>query len=192
MKDETFLKPTHRLAACYSTSRLLLRRSHESLAHAVTEYYSRNKQFLHATETTHEEAYYALPARRKALQEDEEKLLQDSAVRFWISRKGETRIIGTISLSCIVRGAFQSCFLGYKLDEAYLRRGYMTEAVEKCLEIAFCELGLHRVEANIMPRNTASRGVVQKLGFEPEGLARRYLEINGVWEDHLRFAKRNE
>ena len=71
-----------------------------------------------------------------------------------------------------MRGAFQSCFLGYKLDGALCGRGYMTQAVEACTRFAFGPAALHRVEANVMPRNTASLRVLEKCGYRPEGLAR--------------------
>ena len=73
-----------------------------------------------------------------------------------------------------------------------LNRGYITEALRCAIEYAFAQLKLHRIEANIIPRNARSRRVVEKLGFEPEGLARKYLKINGVWEDHLHFVIFND
>ena len=70
------------------------------------------------------------------------------------------------------------------MDKAETNRGYMTEALRCVIDFAFNRLRLHRIEANIMPRNHASRRVVEKLGFHYEGLARQYLQINGRWEDH--------
>ena len=89
-------------------------------------------------------------------------------------------------------GAFLSCYLGYKLDKDEINKGYMTEAVKKGVEVVFNELGLHRIEANIMPRNKASLRVVEKLGFYNEGLAYKYLKINGKWEDHIHMVLLNE
>lgn len=68
----------------------------------------------------------------------------------------------------------------------------MTQAVEAVTQMAFTQLNLHRIEANVMPRNTASLGVLQKCGFEHEGVAKKYLKINGVWEDHIHMVKLNE
>ena len=82
--------------------------------------------------------------------------------------------------------------MGYKLDAALCGQGYMTEAVQKLSEIAFKELGLHRIEANIMPRNAASLRVAEKAGFYREGLALKYLNINGVWEDHIHMVRRSD
>ena len=92
----------------------------------------------------------------------------------------------------IIRVAFLSCHLGYKLDKDEINQGYMTEALERAKDIIFDEFGLHRIEANIIPRNTRSMRVVQKLGFHEEGLAYRYLRINGKWEDHVHMALLND
>lgn len=96
-----------------------------------------------------------------------------------------------MGLNNIVRGCFHSCFLGYKLDQDFLNRGYMTEAVRAAVDYAFGPLALHRVEANIMPHNQASLRVAEKCGFQPRGWPRRYLCINGVWEDHLHMVRLN-
>lgn len=95
---------------------------------------------------------------------------------------------GEINLSIVQRGPFQSSYLGYWIDERHAGQGYMPEAVVCVLRAAFENLGLHRVQISIIPRNTASRRVVEKLEIRNEGLAERYLEINGVWEDHYRYA----
>lgn len=95
---------------------------------------------------------------------------------------------GEVNLNSIQRGPLQNACLGYWIDERRAGHGYIPEAVVVALRFAFARLHLHRVEAAIVPRNSASLRVVEKLGFRAEGMARRYLEINGVWEDHLRFA----
>ncbi len=96
--------------------------------------------------------------------------------------------VGEINLSIIQRGPFQSSYVGYWIDEAQAGHGYMPEALVLLCRTAFEELRLHRIQISIIPRNTASRRVVEKLGIRDEGLAQRYLEINGVWEDHIRYA----
>ncbi len=95
--------------------------------------------------------------------------------------------MGAVGISNIVRGAFQSCTIGYWIGLEYSRQGYMTDALALTLHTCFCTLGLHRVEANIMPSNRASTALVARLGFRKEGLARRYLRINGRWRDHVRW-----
>jgi ribosomal-protein-alanine N-acetyltransferase len=98
------------------------------------------------------------------------------------------RLVGELTLSSIQRGPFQNGSIGYWVDEAEAGRGYVPESVVTCLRFAFEELVLHRVEISIIPRNSPSRRVVEKLGIRFEGVAERLLSIDGVWEDHARFA----
>jgi len=98
------------------------------------------------------------------------------------------RFVGEITLSSIQRGPLQSAFIGYWIDQDFAGQGLMPEAVVTLLQFAFESLRLHRVEINIIPRNAASRRVVEKLHIRFEGIAERYLEIDGAWEDHARYA----
>ena len=95
---------------------------------------------------------------------------------------------GEINLSSVQRGAFQSGYVGYWVDQAQAGNGYCPEAVVVVCRYAFEELALHRLQLSIVPRNRASRRVVEKLGLRDEGVAVRYLQINGRWEDHVRYA----
>jgi [ribosomal protein S5]-alanine N-acetyltransferase len=95
---------------------------------------------------------------------------------------------GEINLSSVQRGPFQSAYVGYWIDQRHAGHGYTPEAVVLMTRFAFDDLHLHRIQISIIPRNSASRRVVEKLGIRSEGVAERYLEINGVWEDHMRFA----
>ncbi|HSH23681.1 MAG TPA: GNAT family protein [Acidimicrobiales bacterium] len=102
------------------------------------------------------------------------------------------RLCGEINLNGIQRGPFQNAYVGYWIDEAAAGNGYVPEALVVVFRFAFDDLGLHRLQIAIVPRNRPSRRVVEKLGLRCEGTAERYLEINGVWEDHLRFAITSE
>jgi len=95
---------------------------------------------------------------------------------------------GELNLSSIQRGPFQNAYVGYWIDENWAGQGLMPEAVVVLARFAFEDLHLHRLQVSIIPRNTASRRVVDKLGLREEGLAEKYLEINGIWEDHVRYA----
>lgn len=95
---------------------------------------------------------------------------------------------GEINLTAVQRGPFQSAYVGYWIDEKHAGNGYMPEALVALARFAFDDLQLHRIQIAIIPRNLASRRVVEKLGIREEGVALRYLEINGVWEDHIRYA----
>jgi ribosomal-protein-alanine N-acetyltransferase len=98
------------------------------------------------------------------------------------------RFRGEVNLNTIHRGARQNAYVGYWIDRDVAGTGLMPEAVVVVLRFAFEELGLHRVQVAIVPRNTSSRRVVEKLGLRDEGVALGYLQINGVWEDHVRYA----
>lgn len=97
-------------------------------------------------------------------------------------------VVGRVALSNVVRGSWQNATLGYWVDGRWQGRGYCTAAVAGALVAAFGVLGLHRVQAAIMPHNAPSLRVVEKLAFVYEGLAPRYLKIHGAWEDHRIFS----
>ncbi len=98
------------------------------------------------------------------------------------------RFVGEVSLGAVQRGPFQTASVGYWIDEGAAGRGYVPEAVAVMFRYAFEDLGLHRLEIAIVPRNAPSRRVVEKLGLREEGIARGFLQIAGVYEDHVRFA----
>jgi ribosomal-protein-alanine N-acetyltransferase len=99
----------------------------------------------------------------------------------------EQTLAGEINLNNVVRGALQTGTVGYWIDQAKAGQAYVAEGVVVVLRYAFEELGLHRVEICIVPRNHNSRRVMEKLAIRDEGTAERFLEINGVWEDHVRY-----
>jgi ribosomal-protein-alanine N-acetyltransferase len=104
----------------------------------------------------------------------------------------EHRLIGEMNVSALQRGPFQNAYVGYWIDERVAGQGYTPEALAVAMRFSFEELRLHRLQIAIIPRNGPSRRVVEKLNIRLEGLAERYLEINGVWEDHLRYAITSE
>ncbi|RKN84212.1 GNAT family N-acetyltransferase [Paenibacillus ginsengarvi] len=181
------------MKSALQTERLVLRVLEEADADLALDYVTRNRAFLAPWEPAREPEYFTIESQTRVLRNEAELIKTGSMIKLWIFKTEQPeRAIGTVTLSNIVRGAFLSCHLGYKLDQSELRIGYMTEAVREVVRYAFEELGLHRIEANIMPRNEASMNVVCKLGFYEEGLAYRYLKINGVWEDHIHMVLRNE
>jgi [ribosomal protein S5]-alanine N-acetyltransferase len=102
------------------------------------------------------------------------------------------RFGGEMNINAIQRGPFQNCYVGYWIDEELAGNSYTPEALVLVMRFAFEELSLHRVQIAIIPRNRASRRVVEKLDLREEGIAHRYLEINGAWEDHVRYAMTKE
>ena len=109
-----------------------------------------------------------------------------------VCRLEDGAIAGFININEIVRGLFQSGYLGYAAMAAYAGQGYMREGLELVLARAFTELRLHRLEANIPPGNQASIALVRSAGFVREGFSERYLKIGGRWRDHDRWAIRVE
>lgn len=100
----------------------------------------------------------------------------------------DQQLVGEVNLNNVTRGALQSATVGYWIDRDHAGNGYIAEAVVVTMRFAFEQLQLHRVEVCIVPRNTNSRRVMEKLELRCEGLAERFLEIAGTWEDHLRYA----
>lgn len=106
---------------------------------------------------------------------------------FLVCDKTSGWILGVINLNCIVRGFFQSAYLGYYVGVAYAGQGYMAEGLGLVARYAFGEMKLHRLEANIQPANLASIALVRKCGFRKEGFSPRYLQVFGQWKDHERW-----
>ena len=100
----------------------------------------------------------------------------------------DNHLAGELNLSGVQRGPFQNAYVGYWIDERVAGNDYTPEALATVLRFAFEDLGLHRIQVAIIPRNMASRRVAEKLDLRDEGVALRYLEINGTWEDHVRYA----
>jgi ribosomal-protein-alanine N-acetyltransferase len=108
--------------------------------------------------------------------------------RFEIHRVADAEIVGSVEISRIARGNFQSAYLGYSILPEHREQGYMTEALQLALRHAFRTLRLHRVEANVEPGNEPSLALVRRAGFTREGFSRRYLKHGGRWRDHERWA----
>jgi ribosomal-protein-alanine N-acetyltransferase len=128
---------------------------------------------------------HAYRARMKRYGKD---ILDDVAYPFFLFLNDGSRLAGGLTLSNVRRGVAQTATMGYWMGEPYVRRGYMTDALKLAIAFAFGHLGLHRLEAACLPRNVASIALLRTCGFAEEGYARRYLRINGEWQDHLLFA----
>lgn len=100
----------------------------------------------------------------------------------------DNQLAGEMNVSAIQRGPFQNAYVGYWIDERLAGQEYTPEALVVAMRFAFEDLRLHRLQISIIPRNKPSRRVVEKLGIRLEGMAEKYLEINGNWEDHMRYA----
>lgn len=128
------------------------------------------------------------PAFRRRLRRYARELRDDTSYPFFLFDSGTDKLIGSSIISNVRRGVAQSCSLGYWVGEIYSGKGYMTEAARAILPFVFDRAGLHRIEAACLQTNEPSRRLLKRVGFTEEGVARKYLRINGDWQDHLLFA----
>jgi ribosomal-protein-alanine N-acetyltransferase len=123
-------------------------------------------------------------AFRRRLRQYQRELRDDQGYALFIFTRADSTLIGGLTISNLRRGVAQAASLGYWIGLPYVRRGFMTDAVQTATRFAFNTLDLHRLEAACLPHNAPSTRVLEKAGFQREGRARRYLKINGVWQDH--------
>jgi ribosomal-protein-alanine N-acetyltransferase len=128
-------------------------------------------------------------AFRRRIKRYSEDLRSDLAYAFLIFRSDDNAMVGGLTLANIRRGVAQAGSIGYWIGAPFARKGYMTAAMRALVPFCFGTLRLHRLEAACIPGNKASIRLLEKTGFTQEGFARRYLCINGVWQDHLLFAR---
>lgn len=159
-------------------------------AEAVLEYYLRNREHLEPWEPTRPTAFYSVPFWEAHLRHNFEDFRQGRSFRAVVTLQDDpSRVVGAVNLSNIARGVFLSCHLGYSFDAQAGGKGLATEAVGRLVGHAFEGLGLHRVQAAYIPENHRSERLLERLGFEREGLARDYLFIGGRWRDHILTAR---
>jgi ribosomal-protein-alanine N-acetyltransferase len=167
-------------------SRVRLRPLAVADALPLLELRRRNAGYLGPREPRRGPDYLTLGAQESELREVAANRVADRGYAFGIIHGDD--LIGRIALNNIVRGVFQNAYLGYFVGHDHNGRGFATEAVEVVVAHGFEALGLHRVQAAVMLDNAASMRVLAKAGFRREGIARRYLQIDGTWVDHVLFA----
>lgn len=128
-------------------------------------------------------------AFRRRLKRYAEDLRSDLAYSFLIYRSDDNAMVGGLTLANIRRGVAQAGSIGYWIGAPYANKGYMTAAMRALVPFCFGSLRLHRLEAACIPANIASIRLLEKTGFQREGFARAYLCINGIWQDHLLYAR---
>jgi len=154
-------------------------------AAALSRFYIDNAEHLQPWEPLRAADYHSVAAWTARLREGEQDQVEGRGAYFAGLHADTGEIIGVCSLSNIVRGAFQACHMGYAVGLAHQGQGRMKAICRRAIQYAFGELALHRIMANYMPRNERSAQLLRSLGFAREGLAKRYLLINGRWEDHI-------
>lgn len=168
--------------------RIYLRAPHPSDYAAWAELRAQSRDFLTPWEPAWSSSELTRTSFRRRLRHYAKEMREDLGYAFFLFRTGDDRLIGGLTLSNVRRGVTQACTLGYWVGAPYARQGYMTAAVRRTIPFVFDVLHLHRLEAACLPHNEASRRLLEKTGFQREGLARRYLRINGMWQDHLLYA----
>ncbi|MEY2430678.1 MAG: [ribosomal protein S5]-alanine N-acetyltransferase [Acidimicrobiaceae bacterium] len=148
----------------------------------------RNRTFIEPFEPRRPETHFTLPTQVRMLEDEGRAWRAGLQYVFGIFDNDDDALIGRLSLSNVVRGGWHNATVGYFVDEANNGRGVATEALKLAVDFGFQTASLHRIQAGVMPHNVASIRVVEKAGFRYEGLALRYLCINGVWEDHNIYA----
>ncbi len=173
----------------YETERLLMKILPDTAAGQTLQFYQDNREVFEQYEADRSQNFYTLSYQKALLHCEYNLAIKQSAARFWVYEKTcPERIIGTVSLQDIRRGFYQSCGLGYKFDQRVWRRGYAKESIAQCIWIAFREMNLHRIEAQTLPENEASRKLLEGLGFAWEGTKRQGVKLHGTWRDHEVYA----
>jgi ribosomal-protein-alanine N-acetyltransferase len=175
------------------TARLRLVAPDESLAAALVEFHERNRAHLAPWDPPSDPAFFTAPDQARRLHEGAAAFAAGTGYRWLLQPIGDThRVIGSVNFSNIVRGAFQSCNLGYALDQAFEGQALMTEALRCAIgEVFSSRINLHRIQAAYRPENWRSAEVLKRLGFHDEGLCNDYLFIDGMWRVHRLVALLN-
>lgn len=142
-----------------------------------------NREFLAPWDPLRDEQYFTADAQGAVIGAALDLREAGTGVLHVILDESGT-VVGRIMLSGIVRGALESCAMGYWVSAAHNGRGLATAAVREMLRVAFNELGLHRVQAETLLHNAASRRVLERNRFSCFGVAPKYLQIAGRWQDH--------
>jgi ribosomal-protein-alanine N-acetyltransferase len=153
---------------------------------ALTALYRENREFLAPWQPLRPESYFTYAGQREAVDGLLAQQASGSAVPFVIVN-GTGSVVGTFTVASIIRGAFQSCSVGYWLAESAQGQGLATAALRKAADLAFGELRLHRIQAETLTHNQRSQRVLQRVGFREYGEAASYMHIAGQWQDNLLY-----
>ena len=170
------------------TERLRLSVYKRSAYKKVTEYVINNREFHRKFSQPRDESYFTSRTQKEYLDGDMKAFRGGHLVPLWITVKGEPdKIIGRLSFFNIAYGDMMLAQLGYHMDEANTGNGYMTEAIKGSCQMMFDVMGMHRIEAFILPENEKSLNLIKRCGFTYEGVRHSYMNINGEYRDHENF-----
>ena len=174
-------------ASEFETARLRLVASEPSMSRQVLAFVARNHAHFAPWDPPTPEGFFTVRGQRERLLKSRRAFAAGEAFRYWLYTLDDpTRVVGQVHIFSISRGAFHSAMLGYQLDQDQQGSGLMHEALQTLLAEMFSDrVRLHRIQAAHLPENLRSAAVLARLGFQPEGLAKNYLFINGQWRDHV-------
>jgi ribosomal-protein-alanine N-acetyltransferase len=155
-------------------------------AETLARLLSANRDYLAPWSPLQDEAYYTANGQREILSRQLAAYDRGAMLPLAIL-DSDGAVAGSINLNSIIRGAFQSASVGYWVSQSRAGRGLASAAVADVTELAFGELGLHRVDAATLLHNTPSQRVLLRSGFRPFAVAERYIKIAGRWQDHILF-----
>ena len=155
---------------------------------AVLHLRVKNKELFQSYSIKRSAKYYTEEGQLENIRRSREEAEQEKGCTCGVFLNETQELIGIVGLSHMDMHMMRCCMIGYNMDEDYHGHGYMTEAVQLMIEYAFRVLKLHRIEAGAMPHNLGSIRVLEKAGFEREGIARKNVRINDKWEDHVMLA----
>ena len=192
--SSTSASPAISAAPLLLTARLRLVAADEPLAAALTDFHERNRAHLAPWDPPTAADFYTQAVQAQRLRDAAAAFRAGTGYRYLLQPIGDTsRVVGTVNFSNIVRGPFQSCNLGYALDQALEGQALMTEALRRAIvEIFSPAVNLHRIQAAFRPENWRSAEVLKRIGFHDEGLAPDYLFIDGAWRMHRLVALLNK
>lgn len=171
------------------TNRLILRVLGPESANLVLDFYQRNKDYFEPWDPIHLPSFYTLAFHQINLNIEQNQMQQSKFIRYYIFLKSEpNKIIGTVCYQNFLGPPYQSCMIGYKIDQAYIRCGYATEAIIHSLHVIASKYRIHRIEALISPNNISSIALIKKCNFIYEGISYSSVKLNHTWEDYLRYA----
>lgn len=156
-------------------------------AEPLAELYNANRQFLAPYTPLVDDLFYTVEGQRQRIDVARRRARADASYSFGIELEGA--LVGTLTISDVIRSGFQSAHLGYWVARPVNGRGVATAAVAAAVDMGFAKLGLHRLQAATLVDNHASQRVLAKNSFERIGLSRHYLSIAGRWQDHILFAR---
>lgn len=177
----------------YETERLIIKILDEFHAQEVLDFYKKNEKIFGKYDGTKPNNYYSKRYQEEVLRMEYRSAIQGQGVRFYVYLKeNHSPVIGTVSLQNILPLPYESGIIGYRFDADYHGKGYGTEAVGKLVQIGFRDLHLKRISAYVQSDNRPSIRLLERVGFEHEGIARSFARIGRVRKDHEQWAIVNE